>query len=243
MKKIVLIAVILVPLFCFSQSSRYTDLKVEFTSPEDNSIVQSPQFIHVTFRVYNLGPDTIYETDTVRYALAHTFDANGALRKNPVGRLFVPGDSIEYRDSIWVNSTKTRTDFQVSFVRLVRMYGPDSGKFYLQEEFERDRANNRDRIRLFHKGSTGLTSVSKVNLRMHPNPVYFGKLNIQTDASSEVSGVVLFNQSGQRQNARLNIISRNELELDFEGLADGVYFVKINVDSSVITKKVILCRE
>ncbi|MFT7590334.1 MAG: hypothetical protein ACI9UJ_000244, partial [bacterium] len=116
----------------YSQLYRYADLQVRFTTPEQNTQFNSPSTISFKFQVVNQGPDTIYKTDTIFYSPSHTFSGWTNVRKQAFAKIVPPNDSIEFDDTIKVDSRAFKKVFQLSFSSVPMAYGPDYGQLKLQ---------------------------------------------------------------------------------------------------------------
>jgi len=88
--------------------------------------------------------------------------------------------------------------------------------------------------------STGVSNVPKpYELQISPNPST-GIFKCRIDATSEVS-VIIADMFG-RDVYHAAVANPQEFHVDLSGLPNGIYFLKANVDASVITRKIILSR-
>ncbi|CAM3476690.1 T9SS type A sorting domain-containing protein [Flavobacterium longum] len=75
-------------------------------------------------------------------------------------------------------------------------------------------------------------SQSVDSLRVYPNPVNHGTIYLET--SSQVLRVSLIDQSGKQ----IKIIETPESTINVSDFATGIYFLKIETETSVMTKKI-----
>ena len=98
----------------------------------------------------------------------------------------------------------------------------------------------------FTTGSiTGIVNEDfRKNLTIYPNP-FKDKLNISFYNYQEESTVIkIFNQSGVliKTINQESQIGNQEIEINTEDLTDGIYFLNLNINNSIISKKIVLIR-
>jgi hypothetical protein len=82
-------------------------------------------------------------------------------------------------------------------------------------------------------GTTGINDIEIQNITVYPNPV---KHDLFIKSDSPIEKVEIYHLSGLRVLADNNVVEK----IDVSHLSDGIYFVRITIDGTVITKKIIV---
>ena len=222
-----------------SQVFRYADLKVEFTSPSENTIVHSPGLRTFQFKIVNNGPDTIFQGDSILYSPSHSYSKTTTERKQAFRKTLAPNDSVFFSDSIKINARAFNKNFYLAFAQVPMSFGPDNGKLYLQNEFSEDRWDNKDQVKLFHTGNLSKTADIKYSdVLIYPNPVHNGSVHVS--GSERIESIHLLNEFGQKVNIQLVRVNNKTYSINTNAIASGVYFARIKTTEGMVTEKLLI---
>jgi hypothetical protein len=91
----------------------------------------------------------------------------------------------------------------------------------------------RDFVNIIEEDATAINLISEDKIVVYPNPV---KHELFIKSKSPIEKVEIYNQSGQVVLKETNFSEK----IDVSRLADGIYFVRITVDGTVVTKKIVV---
>ena len=74
-------------------------------------------------------------------------------------------------------------------------------------------------------------------LNFYPNPVTNGKLYI-TSKNNEDKQIAIFDVLGKKMEVKINNENSNNLQLDLSNASTGIYFVKIQSNNQITTKRI-----
>lgn len=222
----------------YSQLYRYADLHVRFTSPAQNSHFKSPSVINFEFQIVNQGPDTIFNTDTLFYTPSHSYSGWSNERKQVFYKTVPPNDSIEFADTIKMDSREFKDTFQLSFNQVPMAYGPDKGKLRLQNEFSQDRSDNNDNVKLFHLGNLSSRVKYQNRTNIYPNPITDNRFFISNPKGLE--SLKVLNEISQEMS--IEVVQTNDefVEVDVHNLSSGIYFLYIKSENKITVEKLII---
>ncbi|MCB9260872.1 MAG: T9SS type A sorting domain-containing protein [Flavobacteriales bacterium] len=219
---------------------RVVDLKTNLLSPRTDQYIYSPAEVTFEYRVYNQGPDTLFPTDTFFGAVIY-YDSSRPRAKNiyqPVGRIIVPGDSIDFKTVRYFNLPQSDPKLIAYVFVNCRGNEPVKGdNRWLSGEFHNTIADNSAYVRLKHIGSKNLgIHTIKDGVQIYPNPsnglVYFVSKDI------EIRQCKLFNKFGVE--VEVNQIQNDSgWVLDISSLSSDLYFIKIETNEGIIEKKIL----
>ncbi len=224
--------------FTYCQTFRYTDLAVQIISPEKNSTISSPVALNYSFSITNLGPDTLFPTDTLTYNTGHSFQFRPPETKMPIGKIIAPGDSIIVFDSISINSGKSTEKFSLFFVEVPMAYGPDNGHLPLVNEFSEDRNNNQASVVLNHIGNANTHNLSKQTLAIFPNPSKENYFFVQ--GVDNFKSITLLNPLMQEVPLKSLKHAADIVRVDYNDVTAGLYVLQVDFGTHTLKHKIIL---
>jgi hypothetical protein len=89
----------------------------------------------------------------------------------------------------------------------------------------------------FKTTSVGVKSINKETFSVYPNPTN-GKFTISS--SSKFNTLEIFTLTGVRVYSKLNLTQQSSFEIDLTDCKDGIYFVKVNNGTEMLSKKIII---
>ncbi|MFT5725452.1 MAG: hypothetical protein ACI9JN_002577 [Bacteroidia bacterium] len=222
----------------YSQDWRYTDLKIQFVSPEPNTPILSPGIINFKFKIVNQGPDTIYPTDTIFYKVGHSYSGHTKETRREIGRILVPHDSMTMADTISINSRAFKSSFELSFSQVPMIFGPDKGKLRLINEFSEDRDDNFSKVNLFHSGNLGVIDEDWQMFSIFPNPVKDNFFFVKT--TSDIQSLKLFNSKYQQISTISYTVNDSRAKVTLQDLPKGFYYLEIQQLTGLLIKPIII---
>jgi hypothetical protein len=213
---------------------RFVDVEITILSPEYLSFHPTPGYIHYTYSVKNLGPDTICDSDTFRFSfLTNSFETED--KRLAVGRELFPGDSIIYHDSVFFNRTRGG---RILFGQEVSYY--ESRLNLCERKLFREKDsflnNNRFIYSLNLYSVANVEQLNTVNLVVYPNPNNSGYYHIKSN--HHISHIKVWDTRG---NLLLNESKFNsdEKTLDLSNYAPGIYILQAETTEGTVTKKMV----
>ena len=99
MRIFIIIITVLFPVFSFAQNYRLIDLENKYLAPKDSSFYKLPNDVNVIFSIKNLGPDTMFVGDTIKWGhkLEGNFPGDSTL---VLTSMLVPQDSLIIKQTL-----------------------------------------------------------------------------------------------------------------------------------------------
>lgn len=221
-----------------AQGIRNADLRVEFISPDSNSVYTSPVTILYTLRIFNQGPDTIWPGDSISFQTSHSGVYKSKRETYAFGKMLTIGDSIDISSSVTVNSGKTITKFQIFFTNAPQAFGFTKDKGKLFPETNETIADNRAVVTFKLFGSSNVTENELTQLELYPNPVTNGEITIS--GIYHITHVKLFTNTMRLISKTEPQNSSNSTIISLKNIPRGLYFIQIATPSGICTKQILV---
>ncbi|MBZ9779515.1 T9SS type A sorting domain-containing protein [Psychroflexus sp. CAK8W] len=206
----------------------------EFTFP--NVTATAGEFIYISSEAPNFNAFFGFDSDYVSTVANNNGD--------DAIELFQNGQVIDTFGDINTDGTGEAWEYLDGWVYRTNNTGPDGSSFVLgnwtfsgvdenDDDTTQDTATNPWPIGTFST-TLSVNAFDLNSIKLYPNPVSNGILNIETSANDALS-IEFFNMLGQRV-----LTSKNSKNINVSNLNAGVYLVKINQGSSSLTKKVVI---
>lgn len=242
-KLLLISAIAVLPTQLMGQGIRRTDIKVEWVEPVAGTIFQSPTTIKLKFRMYNVGPDTLYPTDTVKYRLSHDADRdNYKAGLRSMGRMLLPGDSMDLVDSLYVDVKETKTKFWIGFRRRVYTLGPEGATYglLLSESASTD-TDSYPSLYIHVKGSVSVATVDAQRVKVFPNPSHgLAFIYGETSVISGIGQARIFDSQGRLLTVHDLNTKDPRKTINLSDLSPGVYHLHLVTNTGVIPKRIVL---
>lgn len=206
----------------------------EFTFP--NVTATAGEFIYISSEAPNFNAFFGFDSDYVSTVANNNGD--------DAIELFQNGQVIDTFGDINTDGTGEAWEYLDGWVYRTNNTGPDGSSFVFgnwtfsgvdenDDDTTQDTATNPWPIGTFST-TLSVNAFDLNSIKLYPNPVSNGILNIETSANDALS-IEFFNMLGQRV-----LTSKNSKNINVSNLNAGVYLVKINQGSSSLTKKVVI---
>lgn len=222
---------------------RALKLKVEIKEPTPFTEVRTPQEIPVSYKIYNVGLDTLWTCDSILVFVSHWVQPSelGIKRWFRFEEDLLPGDStILFRDTLSIDRSQDIEDREFGLFTMFgniitdkdcMPVGPNTSEFI------------NDEITLIHKVSTlSINSVHSENeISVYPNPSDGSSISIENKGNSSFGEVRVQDILGN------TILSSDSKDLMMENntmllpqLVAGMYVLSIETNKGLFTTKIIV---
>ena len=217
---------------------RDCDLFCRFITPQTGDFYKLPNTIFAQYRIINLGPDTIYEVDTLRFQARVIND--GKYYNIPVGKNLKPNDSIIIYDTLDLidpnppilnNIAIFRFKFRPIFVSVKNhpTIKPLSGYDFARLD------NNYDTAYLTYRSSTSyIEDVNYEQPKFYPNPLNESGILIMPNVA-EKTEVSVLDINGKL----VDVLKVTSSSLDLSKLKSGMYILSFVSDNTRVNHKII----
>ena len=89
---------------------------------------------------------------------------------------------------------------------------------------------------VFENGALGIENNAITNISLYPNPTN-GQLNIASP-NAGINSITIFDLQG-RKIANQEFTGNTNIQIDISNLNSAVYFVDINTDAGIVTKRIL----
>jgi hypothetical protein len=242
-KTIVLAGLLSIVLSTTAQNNdRYVDSKIEFFTPDQGSVIQSPINLVVGFLLTNQGPDSLYPDDSITWEFTHLFEESDLpRRRKPIGEFIPPGGSRIYYDTMLINGDKDLEKFPVWFWRAPSCFGlQEEGRQLKSEWFDDVRKDNNPRLNLVHRKFSSVGSLQPdSSMSIYPNPSQ-GILHLEMEDIQDIKAIDLMDILGKTETIRCINERDQTITLDLSAYAKGVYFIRVRREGVGFKSKLIL---
>lgn len=232
MKNILLLIILSsAPLLSFSQQLRAIDLQNKFIEPKEGSFYKLPNEVHVVFTTKNLGPDTMFAGDTIKWK----YRINGQIEGDTIYELttmVLPQDSLIFKQTIpfmdpqFTNEGGCALEFAHPPVPYNgNKNSPHRGISTLYDYTHYE--NNRDTVILEFRSSRSSIEWPSTNpLVLYPTPIKQGEVLNFTGLKANAKNVYIYDINGKKMlESGVSDLYQNQLTMP--NLSPGIYFVKV----------------
>jgi hypothetical protein len=235
--KLTLLLIILFANLMSTAQERVVDIRVEFTDPQERTVVYSPGILVVTTKIVNQGPDSLFPKDTFIYSIYHTFHQEVPRNSMPLNRILAPNDSFYFNDTLPLDISAEAKNLYVGHSGGVTAFksAANDNRPLAPEYWETSR-DNYPSLRLYHeRKNVGIQAIDRSTIKLVPNPTVDNTFKIVSE-NSTFQFIEIYSLSGQ-------VILKRTLASDTiqlpENTPANMYYVKLFNEHEVVIKRLV----